>query len=374
MEFQLDRTSEHHHITSGILSEQYYSEALTADLTGFRKPVRSIIRRSTMGSYIVTGVAGFIANKVAEFLLAEGHTVVGIDNLNTAYDVRLKHWRLSQLEGKPGFTFHQVDIAQRTQLQPVLQAYQNPTIDGVINLAARAGVRQSLENPWVYVDTNITGTLNLLEYCREAGVKKFVLASTSSLYGAKNPRPFREDADTNGPLSPYAASKKGAEAMCYSYYHLYKIDVTVVRYFTVYGPAGRPDMSLFRFVQWINEGKPVVVYGDGSQERDFTYVDDIARGTIAGLKPVGYEVINLGSDTPVVLMDTIRLIEELLGKKATFEYRKFHPADVMATWANISKAEQLLGWRPQFNFRKGVEALVAWYRANRAWAKEILTD
>ena len=173
-----------------------------------------------------------------------------------------------------------------------------------------------------------------------------MLASTSSLYGANNPRPFQEDASTDGPLSPYAASKKGAEALCYTYHYLYDIDVTVFRYFTVYGPAGRPDMSLFRFVQWISEGRPVIVYGDGQQSRDFTYVDDIGRGTIAGLKPLGYEVINLGSDQPVVLMDAIRLVEELVGKRANIEYKPRHPADVLATWADISKAEELLALRP----------------------------
>jgi nucleoside-diphosphate-sugar epimerase len=193
------------------------------------------------------------------------------------------------------------------------------------------------------------------------------------LYGAKNPRPFSEDANTDGPLSPYAASKKGAEAMCYSYHHLCHIDVSVVRYFTVYGPAGRPDMSLFRFTQWIHEARPLIVYGDGSQERDFTYVDDIARGTIAALKPVGYEIINLGSDTPIVLMDVIRMIEQLVGKSAKIDYKPFHPADIMATWANISKAETLLGWRPQVTFEAGVKALVEWYQTNRDWAKDIAT-
>jgi nucleoside-diphosphate-sugar epimerase len=218
------------------------------------------------------------------------------------------------------------------------------------------------------------GTLNLLEQCKEHGVSKFVLASTSSLYGSKNPRPFSEDANTDGPLSPYAASKKGAEAMCYSYHHLCHIDVSVVRYFTVYGPAGRPDMSLFRFTQWIHEGRPLTVYGDGSQERDFTYVDDIARGTIAAAKTqVGYEIINLGSDTPIVLMDVIRMIENMVGKKADIEYKPFHPADIMATWANIGKAERLLGWHPQVTFEAGVKALVEWYQANRDWAKDIVT-
>ncbi|MBM3301163.1 MAG: GDP-mannose 4,6-dehydratase, partial [Deltaproteobacteria bacterium] len=205
-------------------------------------------------SILVTGCAGFIGWKVCEFLLANGHTVIGVDNLNNAYDPRLKQWRLAQLEGRPGFEFHYLDICDRAGLHGLLNpqsAIRNPKFDAIINLAARAGVRQSIENPWVYLGTNVTGTLNLLELCREFGVKKFVLASTSSLYGANNPRPFREDANTDGPLSPYAASKKAAEALCYTYHYLYDIDVTVLRYFTVYGPAGRPDMSLFRFVQWI---------------------------------------------------------------------------------------------------------------------------
>jgi len=242
-----------------------------------------------------------------------------------------------------------------------------------VNLAARAGVRQSVENPWVYFETNVTGTLNLLELCREFGVRKFVLASTSSLYGANNPRPFRDDANTDSPLSPYAASKKAAEALCYTYHYLYSLDVTVPRYFTVYGPAGRPDMSLFRFVQWISEGRPVIVYGDGQQSRDFTYVDDIAWGTLVALKPMGYEVINLGSDRPVVLLEAILLVEELVGKKAKIEYKPRHPADVLATWADIRKAEQLLDWRPQTAFRDGVATLVGWYQANQTWAKDIKT-
>ena len=320
--------------------------------------------------YLVTGCAGFIGWKVTEFLLEMGHTVVGIDNLNSAYDTQVKQWRLRQLEGTPNFQFHYADICNRDALQKLF----NTSYDAVINLAARAGVRQSVENPWVYVDTNVTGTLNLLELCREFEVNKFVLASTSSLYGANNSLPFSEEANTDGPLSPYAASKKGAESLCHSYHHLYGIDVTIFRFFTVYGPAGRPDMSAFRFVQWISEGKPVIVYGDGKQSsRDYTYLEDIARGVIAGLKPLKYEVINLGSDSPIVLIDTIRLIEELVGKEAELSHHPFHPADVRATWANIQKAEQLLGWRPQVTFREGITALVEWYQANRDWAKDIQT-
>jgi len=321
-------------------------------------------------------VAGFIANKVGEFLLADGHTVIGVDNLNDAYDVRLKEWRLGQLKGEEGFAFHKVDITERQALYRLLDdggGSADGPFDAVINLAARAGVRQSVRDPWVYVETNVTGTLNLLEFCRESGVGKFVLASTSSLYGARNPRPFREDADTDGPLSPYAASKKAAEAMCYAYHHLYDLDVTVFRYFTVYGPAGRPDMSVFRFVQWISEGQPVIVYGDGQQSRDFTHVEDIARGTAAGLRPLGYEVINLGSDEPVVLMDAIRQIEEITGRQAKLEFLPRHRADVLATWADIGKAERLLGWRPRLSFREGLEGAVAWYRDNQDWAREIVT-
>ena len=329
-----------------------------------------------MGTYLVTGVAGFIASKVAEFLVDAGHTVVGVDNLNHAYDVRLKQWRLDQIKDRPTLHFKKIDITDRDAIRELFLAQyerQQGHFDGVINLAAWAGVRRSVENPWVYVDTNVTGTLNLLELCREFGVSKFVLASTSSLYGKDNPMPYREDQDTAHPLSPYAASKKAAEALCYTYHYLYELDVTVFRYFTVYGPAGRPDMSLFRFTQWISEGRPVLVYGDGTQKRDFTYVDDIARGTIAGLKPLGYEVINLGSDTPVAIVDAIHLIEELTGKAAQLHHKPRHPADVYATWADIGKAERLLGWRPQTSYREGVAALVKWYQANQAWAEEVET-
>ncbi len=330
---------------------------------------------------LVTGAAGFIGWKVSEMLLDRGHTVVGIDNLNDAYDVRLKHWRLAQLQGRQEFTFYRLDICDREALRGVFEeAAAGGLWSAVINLAARAGVRQSVENPWGYFETNVTGTLNLLELCREYGSKKLILASTSSLYGSNNSQPFREDANTDRPLSPYAASKKAAEALGYTYHYLYGLSVVVLRYFTVYGPAGRPDMSLFRFVQWISEGKPVTVYGDGQQSRDFTYVDDIARGTMAavsflqsgGSDPI-FEIINLGSDQPVVLMDAIGLAEELVGKKARIEYRERHPADVLATWADISKAKRLLGWQPQTRFQEGMAQLVRWYRENREWAREIAT-
>ena len=320
--------------------------------------------------YLVTGCAGFIGWKVTEFLLADGHIVVGVDNLNDAYDVSMKKWRLTQLQASTKFHHHCVDICNRSSLEPLFDTQY----DAVINLAAHAGVRKSVENPWDFVDVNITGTLNLLDLCQKCEIKKFVLASTSSLYGANNTLPFSEDANTDGPLSPYAASKKGAEAFCYSYHHLFDIDMTIFRFFTVYGPAGRPDMAAFRFVQWISEEKPVTVYGDGKQSsRDYTHLDDIARGVIAGLKPLGYEVINLGSDSPIILIDTIRIIEELVGKKAILSHHPVHPADPDATWANIQKAEKLLGWRPQVSFRDGIASVVEWYNENREWAKDVST-
>ncbi|MEX2187399.1 MAG: NAD-dependent epimerase/dehydratase family protein [Pirellulales bacterium] len=333
-----------------------------------------------MATYLVTGAAGFIGSRVAGLLLDAGHRVVGVDSLNDAYDKRLKHWRLAQLRDREGFAFNRLDISVRPAVEYLFTAEpaaakDGPPYDAVLNLAARAGVRPSVENPWIYIEANATGTLNLLDACRRHGVGKFVLSSTSSLYGAHNPIPYREDADTNRPLSPYAASKKAAEAMCYSYHHLHGIDVTVLRYFTVYGPAGRPDMSVFRFVRNIAQGEPITVFGDGNQQRDFTYIDDIARGTIAAIQPmgnpVGYDTINLGGDRPVKLIDVIRKIESLTGKKAIIEYRPAHPADVPATWADIHRAEKLLSWRPETSIDDGLARCVEWYMENRYTMREI---
>jgi len=318
---------------------------------------------------LVTGAAGFIASKVVELLLQEGHAVIGIDNLNKAYDPRLKEYRLAALSGRPGFSFARVDVCDRAALERLwADAADGRPFDAVINLAARAGVRPSVDDPWVYVDTNMTGTLNLLDLCRRYECPKFVLASTSSLYGGHNPQPYSEDQDTSRPLSPYAASKKGAETICYTYHYLHGIDVTVFRYFTVYGPAGRPDMSLFRFCRWIAEGESVEIFGDGRQSRDFTYVDDIARGTVLGLKRLGYEVINLGSDRPVELLQVVRLLEQELGKQARLEFGPAQAADVRATWADIERARRLLGWEPKVTLEEGVKRLVDWYRDNRELA------
>lgn len=338
-----------------------------------------------MGKYLVTGAAGFIASRVAALLLEAGHTVVGIDNLNDAYDVRMKEYRLRSLQGREGFTFHPVDISDRQALAAARlngadgaksggNKFDTVKFDAVINLAARAGVRQSVENPWVYVDTNVTGTLNLLEMCRQEGIPKFVLASTSSIYGANAPLPTPESADSDHPLQAYAASKKGAEALCHAYHYLYGTDVTIFRYFTVYGPAGRPDMVMFRFAQWINEGLPVKLNGDGEQSRGFTYVDDIARGTILGLKPLGFEIINLGGHETIRINELIAMMEEMIGKPAHVERRPAHPADMLANWANVEKAKALLNWEPQVTLQEGVANLIAWYNAERSWACQIHTD
>lgn len=325
-----------------------------------------------MARYLVTGAAGFIASKVCDLLLQDGHNVVGVDNLNHAYDVRLKEWRLAQLSGRKGFQFEKLDITNRDGLEQMFRA-QEP-FDAVINLAARAGVRASVENPWVFVDTNTTGSLNLLEACRQFNIPKYVMASTSSIYGADAPIPTPETADSSSPLQPYAASKKGAEVMAHAYHYLYGLDVTIFRYFTVYGPAGRPDMVMFRFAQWIREGRPVYLNGDGSQSRGFTFVDDIARGTIAGIKPLGYEIINLGGHEPITMNEMIERLEELTGCKADVVHRPFHKADMLANLADVSKARRLLGWEPQVNLLEGMRLLVDWYLAERQWAKDIITD
>jgi nucleoside-diphosphate-sugar epimerase len=323
-----------------------------------------------MSTYVVTGAAGFIGSQVSRLLLEQGHHVVGIDNLNEAYDVRIKDWRLNRLVGQSGFDFLKLDIADRQAVEEQLSAFQ---LDGIINLAARAGVRAAVEIPWVYVETNMTGTLSLLEFCRHHKVPKFVLASTSSLYGANPPLPTPETAESDHPLQPYAASKKGAEALAYSYHHLFGIDVTVFRYFTVYGPAGRPDMVMFRFCQWIAEGRPVRITGDGTQSRGFTFVEDIARGTILGLKPLGYELINLGGHETISINDMVAALERKLGRKANIEYIPSNPADVQENWANVEKARRLLGWQPQVGLDEGMGRLVDWYLAERAWAKDIET-
>ena len=323
-----------------------------------------------MARYLVTGAAGFIARKVVERLSLEGHEVVGVDNLNDSYDPRLKEWRLRQIEKLPGFTFIRDDICRTEFFLDLSEKY--PSFDGVIHLAARAGVRQAVEIPEVYLQTNAAGTLNILEWCARTGTQKLVMASTSSIYGANPPLPTPESADSDHPLQIYAASKKAAEVMAYTYHHLYGLDTTVVRFFTVYGPAGRPDMVMFRFARWIAEGDPVFITGDGSQMRGFTYLDDIADGVIKALKPVGYEIINLGGHETITINDLVKRIETIVGKKADIHFIPRHPADVDANWADVKKARNLLGWEPKVSLDEGITHLVNWYLDERDWARDII--
>ena len=321
---------------------------------------------------LLTGCAGFIGARVVSLLLDEGHEVVGVDALFSAHASRLQEWRLGNLAGKRGFTFHRVDIRDIEATRRVFSGCgQTGPIAAVINLGALAGVRPSVEDPRSYFAVNMLGTLNLLELCREFGVGRFILASTSSVYGAEADGPLREDAESSRPLSPYAASKKAAETLLYSYHYLHGIDAAALRYFTVYGPAGRPDMSVFRFIRAVAEGEPITVYGDGTQQRDFTYVDDIALGTVAALGVTGYETINLGYGSPVALNEVIGLIEKAVGEKAIIEYQERHAADPLMTWADISHARQVMGWTPAVGIEEGIHRTVDWYVANREWARDL---
>jgi Nucleoside-diphosphate-sugar epimerases len=320
-----------------------------------------------MSNYLVTGAAGFIGSRVTEMLVDQGHTVTGVDNMNDAYDIRMKEYRLRKLQALSGFNFQKLDISDRADVEKL------PAFEAVINLAARAGVRDSIADPWAFIESNLTGTLNLLELARQRGIKKFIQASTAGIYGANPPLPTPENAESDHPLQPYAASKKSAEVLCYSYYFMHSLDVTVLRYFTVYGPAGRPDMVMFRFAKWISEGQPVHLYGTGDQSRGFTFLDDIARGTILALRPMGFETINLGGHETITINQMISMLEELTGKKAQVMRHPAHRADILANWADISKAKRLLGWEPQMDLVEGMKHMVDWYREEREWVKEVAT-
>lgn len=309
---------------------------------------------------LLTGYAGFIGWKVASQLLEAGHDVLGIDNFNDYYDVRLKRWRSEQLAQK-NFRSIEGDIEDR---ELIFKVFEENGFDLVINLAARAGVRASLEDPFIYVQTNCLGLVNILEAMKRFSVKKIVLASTSSLYAGQQ-MPFSESLEVSRPISQYAASKKAAEVMAHTYHHLNGFDVSIVRYFTAYGPAGRPDMSPLRFMRAIELGEPLRLFGDGAQTRDFTYIDDIASGTIAAIKPVGYEIINLGGGMePISINFMIEVFESLLGKKAIIEHLPFNCSDMMHTSANIEKAKALLGWEPKVSALDGFGKLVKWYKEN----------
>ncbi len=324
-----------------------------------------------MSRYLISGVAGFIASGIARKLLASGHEVVGIDNLNDSYDVRLKQYRLNILQNLPGFKFRRMDISRMDEVFSLAEG--TGKIDCIFNIAGRAGVRMSVENPWAYYETNTIGTLNLLELCKTQCIPKFILASTSSVYGLDAPQPTTELADSSHPLQPYAASKKAAETLAYSYHYLHGIDVTIFRYFTVYGPIGRPDMAIFRFIQWICEGRIVYLYGDGIQSRGFTYLDDIVQGTIQGLKLIGYEIINLGGHQVISIQQLIDMLEKCLGKKSILQYLPANKADMQTNWADISKAKLLLDWEPTVDLEEGINRTVDWYIKERSWASHIQT-
>ncbi len=320
----------------------------------------------SMEKILLTGCCGFIASQVAEKLLKQGYHVFGLDEMNESYDVRLKEYRLGILQGHKNFTFRKHDISE-PGTAGIVRSY-GPSV--IINLAARAGVRASMSDPFIYFRANLTGTLNMLEAARECGIKKFILASTSSVYAGEK-MPFSETLPVNRPISPYAASKKSAEAICYTYHYLYEMDITVFRYFTVYGPAGRPDMSIFKFIKLIDSDMEITVYGDGTQSRNFTYVEDIAEGTVRGMKLKGFQTVNLGGDRTNSLNEMISLIEKYLGKKARIVYKDFQKTDIYATWADIRSAKELLGWQPETGLEEGIKKTVEWYRKNLSWAKDI---
>jgi nucleoside-diphosphate-sugar epimerase len=302
--------------------------------------------------------------------LENGENVVGIDNISDYYDKRLKHYRLKTLKQFPKFTFYGINIESRKALAEI---FLNHKIDAIINLAARAGVRYSIKNPDVFLKTNTYGILNLLELMKKYGIKKMVQASSSSIYAGQE-MPFTETLPVNTPISPYAVTKKAAEILAYSYHYLFGLDISILRYFTVYGPAGRPDMSYFRFIKWIGEGNELLLYGNGEQRRDFTYIDDIVDGTIKALKPIGYEIINLGNNHPHNILELISIIEKGLKKKAKIKYLPIQKADAMSTWADISKAKRLLGWDPKTTLEEGIDRTINWSIANRQLIKRIKID
>ena len=326
---------------------------------------------------LVTGSAGFIGYHVAERLLARGDEVVGLDNLNAYYDPALKRARLARLEAQPGFRFAKIDLADRAAME---RLFTDGSIRRVVHLAAQAGVRYSIENPHAYVDSNLTGTLHVLEGCRHHGVEHLVFASTSSVYGANTKMPFSVHQNVDHPLSFYAATKKANELMAHTYASLYQLPVTGLRFFTVYGPWGRPDMALFQFTRNILAGKPIDVFNYGNHRRDFTYVDDIAGGVVAALDRTAapdpqwdgdhpdpatsrapYRLYNIGNNRPVPLMRYIEVLEQCLGRKAEKNLLPLQVGDVPDTWADAEDLVRDVGYRPSTPVEEGVARFVAWY-------------
>lgn len=327
---------------------------------------------------LVTGAAGFIGSHLSHRLLDRGDEVLGLDNLNDYYDVRLKEARLSRLTSRPGFRFIKMDLADRSGIANLFTT-ERPS--RVVNLAAQAGVRYSLQNPHAYVDSNLVGFVNILEGCRHSGVEHLVYASSSSVYGANTTMPFSVHHNVDHPLSLYAASKKANELMAHTYSHLYNLPTTGLRFFTVYGPWGRPDMALFLFAKAILEGRPIDVFNNGQMKRDFTYVDDIVEGVLrvtdrvalpntswSGAQPdpgtskAPYRIYNIGNNNPVELMHLIRCLEQSLGIEARKNYLPMQAGDVPSTFADVEDLERDCGFKPSTSIESGVQRFVDWYR------------
>jgi len=329
-------------------------------------------------SILVTGVAGFIGYHLADRLLKDGWSVVGVDNVNAYYDTRLKEARLARLDKAPQFRFHRVDLSDR---EGVRRVFEDNPFDKVVHLAAQAGVRYSLKNPFAYTESNVTGFLNILECCRHHDVDHLVFASSSSVYGANTRMPFSVHHNVDHPVSLYAASKKANELMAHSYAHLYGMSCTGLRFFTVYGPWGRPDMALFLFTRAILEGKPIQVFNNGNMQRDFTYIDDIVEGVVRtmdrtaeanpawsgddpdpGTSYSNYRIYNIGNNQPVSLMGFIETLEDVLGMQAKKEWLPLQAGDVVATYADIDDLIRDVGFRPRTPLRTGIERFVDWFK------------
>jgi UDP-glucuronate 4-epimerase len=312
---------------------------------------------------LVTGCAGFIGSHVSEALLERGDSVVGVDELNDYYDVSFKEDNLAVLKAYPEFKFYKQDIRNYDSLKILFEEEQP---EKVVHLAARAGVRPSIQQPLLYEEVNVKGTLNLLDLAKDYHVKSFVFASSSSVYGNQKKIPFSETDNVDNPISPYAATKKAGELLCHNYHHLYGLKISCLRFFTVYGPRGRPDMAPYKFTKNIIEGKPILKYGDGTTKRDYTYIIDIVKGVIAATDAeLDYEIINLGNNKPVELNEFIKVIEDVAGKKAIIEQLPMQPGDVDITYADISKAQKLLGYKPDTTIKQGMKEFFDWYKKNR---------
>lgn len=316
---------------------------------------------------LITGAAGFIGFHSAVRLLGLGHEIVGIDNLNSYYDVKLKQHRLAQLEGSAGFKFIKLDLADRSGMESLFREH---AFDIVLHLGAQAGVRYSLENPFAYLDSNLTGTLTVLEGCRHNGVRHLIYASSSSVYGSNTKLPFSLEDRVDTPVSLYAATKKANEMMCHTYAHLYRIPITGLRFFTVYGPWGRPDMAYFKFADSIMAGRSIDVYNNGDMKRDFTYIDDIVdgieaivtKGPVHSEKEPPHKVYNLGHNHPEQLLEMISLLEEKLGVKAQKNFLPMQPGDVYSTYADISETHRDYGFSPKTSLEQGLERFSRWYK------------